>query len=183
MQRRVNLSIALMILMAVLVPLVHAQDAGTTGSVCVLAYEDSNENGVRDSGEVPLPGISVNLAVETDIIVQNFITTQENRPFCFDELTPGDYTLYFDDSPNHHPTRQTKTDPFVVQANQRIRVEFGAVSESPLLQPGSPEAIEQANNAGGQLETTSRLLIAALGAVVVMVFMFGFGVVIASIIY
>jgi hypothetical protein len=64
-----------------------------------------------------------------------------------------------------------------------VRVEFGAVSESALLAPDSPEAIEQAGNSGGQLETTSRLLIAALGSVVVMIFMFGFGVVIASIIY
>ena len=51
MQRQVNLSIALLILLAVAVPLLHAQDSGTSSSVCVLAYEDINENSARDSGE------------------------------------------------------------------------------------------------------------------------------------
>jgi hypothetical protein len=183
MQRRVNLSIALLILMAVVMPALHAQD-DVTAAVCVLAYEDLNENSERDSGEVSLPGISVNLAVDTDVIVRTFITTQENRPHCFENLTPGtSYTLYFDDSANHRATTRNVSDPFSLDAGARVRVEFGAVSESALLAPDSPEAIEQASSGGGQLETTSRLLIAALGSVVVMIFMFGFGVVIASIIY
>jgi len=180
MQRRVNLSIALLILMALIAPAVHAQDSGLTAAVCVLAYEDINENGERDSGEVAMPGISVNLAVETDIIVRTHLTTLENRPYCFESLTPGtSYTLYFDESANHRGTSQNSI-AFSIAANERVRVEFGAVSESALLTPGSPEAIEQAGNSGGQLETTNRLLIAALGSVVVMIFMFGFGIVIAS---
>ena len=182
MQRRVNLSIALLILLAALVPAVRAQDGDTASAVCVLAYEDSNENSARDSGEVPLPGINVNLAVDTDVIVQSFITTQEPSPFCFEDLAPGMYNLYFDDSANHRATTQNSTQ-FTLAGGQRVRIEFGAVSESALLAPDSPEAIEQANNAGGQLETGNRLLVAALGSIFVMIFMFGFGVVLASIIY
>lgn len=181
MQRRVNLSIALLILLAVVVPALHAQD-GNTSAVCVLAYEDSNENSARDSGEVPLPGINVNLAVETDVIVQSYITTQEPSPHCFEGLAPGDYNLYFDDSANHRATTQNSTQ-FTLGGSQRVRIEFGAVSESALLAPDSPEAIEQANSNGGQLETTYRLLVAAMGSIFVMIFMFGFGIVIASIIY
>jgi hypothetical protein len=184
MQRRVNLSIALLILLAVIVPALHAQDGGTSSMVCVLAYEDVNENSARESGELPLPGINVTLAVETDVIVQRYITTQDNSPFCFEGLTPGvSYTLYFDESANHRATTKNISDPFALDAGARVRVEFGAVSESALLAPDSPEAIEQANSVGGQLETTNRLLVAALGSVIMMIFMFGFGIVLASIIY
>ncbi|NJO71078.1 MAG: hypothetical protein HC825_03955, partial [Oscillatoriales cyanobacterium RM1_1_9] len=80
------------VLLFAAIPLVAAQD---TSSVCVLAYEDANENGSRDTGELPLPGISVHLAVDTDVIIQSHITSQENDFFCFENLPPTLYTLTF----------------------------------------------------------------------------------------
>lgn len=169
-------------LMFVLVPGGIAQEGTPFGSICVLAYEDINENSVRDAGEVPLPGVPVYVAIETDLIIQSYITTQDNKPYCFEGLTPGVYNLYFADSPNHRATTQNSA-ALSLEAAQRFRVEFGAVAQPALLESGTPEAVEIENSQGGQLDTVNRVLIAALGAFFVMIFMLGLGVVIASFIY
>jgi len=154
--------------------LAHAQETGS--SICVLAFEDANENGVRDAGEVPLSGISAHLAIETDIIFQTYISDAENRPHCFEGLPNGVYNLYFADSVSHRATTQNSA-AISLEGTQRVRVEFGAVSLSPFAESSTTDPTDK------QLATTERLLIAALGSVVLMIFMFGFGVAIAGFIY
>jgi SdrD B-like domain len=146
-----------------------AQDSNT-GAICVLTFEDSNENGTRDEGEVPLAGIAVNIAVQNDVIIRNHITTSEDSPYCFNDLSNGTYTLSFADSPNHRATLQNSTE--VTLEGDTIRTEFGAVSLPPFAESVQTDP---------PLETGSRLLVALLGALLVMLFMAALGGVIAAI--
>lgn len=153
----------------------QAQDTASTGNLCVLAYEDTNTNGTRDNGEAVFPGINVNLAVNTDVIIATHIT-QESDAYCFENLAPNTYHLYFADSPNHQATTVNQT-ALEIKAGDRLRVVFGAVATEPVR----TEA--EAANTGETLTASHRVMIALLGAVVVMVFMLGFGIVLASVLY
>jgi hypothetical protein len=153
----------------------HGQESGS--AICVLAFEDANENGLRDTGENPLPGIAVNIAINTDVIVASHVTTDQNDHFCFEELTSGVYNLYFADSPNHRATTQNSA--ALALDNERIKVDFGAVSLSPFADETTTTA--PAADIDDELALSTRLLIAALGTVFVMIFMLGLGVMIASV--
>ena len=165
-----------------LMPLrVMAQDSGSTNtsSVCVLAFEDNNENGVRDAGEIPLPGISVHLAVNTDVIVRTHITTADNRHYCFENLENNIYNLYFAESVNHRATTESSA-AVQLENSQRFRVEFGAISQSPFRDAADAATEEDTSE---ELDTSTRLIFAAVGAILVMLFMFGLGIIVASILY
>ncbi len=59
--------------------------------VCVLLYEDSNQNRILEGGETALAGGSIRIEDGNGAVVAERETTGE-EPFCFDVLAPGDYT-------------------------------------------------------------------------------------------
>lgn len=146
--------------------------AQTTGEICVVAYEDTNENSSRDPSEVPLSGILVTIARD-DIIVQNHLTTDETRPYCFVGLPGGQYTVTFEDSLNHRPTMQNSVS-VALEPPQRLSLEFAAVQVSAF------ETDEASPTTDEELSRGQRLILATLSALVVMVLMSGFGIMIGS---
>src|SRR5574341_768663 len=176
MQRQIILAILIVL---ILVPAFSANAQGN--AICVFAFQDTNENGVRNDDEGALPGINVNLAIETDIIIATAITTQEDEPYCFENLVPGVYNIYFPDSPNHRATTQSSA-AMEIHAGQHIRVEFGAQPEEPIRLQNDP-AMPNNPTANTRLTTTTRILLALLGTIIVMIFMIGFGAVVVSVMY
>jgi hypothetical protein len=162
------------ILVTLTLSVAHGQESSS--AICVLAFEDANENGLRDTGELPLPGVAVNIAINTDVIVASHVTTDQNDHFCFEGLASGVYNLYFVDSPNHRATTQNSA--ALALGAERIKVDFGAVPLSPFAD--EPTATTTAVDTTDELALSTRLLIAALGTVLVMIFMLGLGVMIAS---
>jgi hypothetical protein len=67
----------------------------TTSSLSGFVYVDSNANGVRDSGERPLPNVAIRLW-GTDVLkrpVNLTTTTDANGAYRFTGLTPGSYVI------------------------------------------------------------------------------------------
>ncbi|NJL92906.1 MAG: hypothetical protein HC915_03880 [Anaerolineae bacterium] len=155
---------------------VHAQQSNN--AICVLAFADDNRNGVRDGGELPLPEIGVHLGLPDGLIFATHITTTQSSPFCFDGLPGGEYSLRFAESVNHQPTTQNSV-TIPVENGQRIRVEFGAAPQAPILTEDAQRLLQPAEET--RLATSGRLLLALLAAVVVMVLMVGFGAVVVSV--
>jgi hypothetical protein len=65
------------------------------GSIAGVVYLDANRNGVRDTGEAGVPGVTIALA-GTDILnnaVNRTGTTDANGDYLFDQLMPGTYQL------------------------------------------------------------------------------------------
>jgi hypothetical protein len=58
-------------------------------------YIDANDNGLRDTGEVPLAGVVVNLLGTTDpgLLAATSVSTDASGTYRFDNLRPGDYTI------------------------------------------------------------------------------------------
>ena len=164
---------ALVILVAILIALlsgapVRAQQTGS-GSICVLAFEDDTHSGARQSGDALLSDVSVNLMVNDKVVIANHVTDGK-EPFCFPDLPAQQYTVSFS-SPLYEPTTLTSY-TFSLAAGERVTREFGAAK----LQA---TAAATASGPGGLTATTpGRIGISAAGAVLVMDFIGGIGLII-----
>ena len=143
------------------------QQAG--GSVCVLAYEDTNRNGTRDPGEALLADVSVDLMVNEKVVIANYVTDGKET-HCFDNLPPQPYTVSFS-SPLAQPTTLTSF-TFDLGAGERAQREFGAVRAA------ATDAAPPGSTVNVRATTPVRIGLSALGAVAVMVFIAAVGMII-----
>ena len=63
---------------------------GDGGDVCGVVFEDTNENGQRDSGEPGLPGWTVNLVDGQNSIS---VVTDNDGNYCFENVASGSFTV------------------------------------------------------------------------------------------
>ena len=124
-----------------------AQDAG--GAICLVAYADTNSNGVRDTGEGALAGANFNLATD-GVIVGTHITTGSDAPYCFENLSPATYTLTLLESPTYRITTAAQDTYTLASGEQRPAVAFGAVPV-PLQNLGSTVDADLAQAAPGAI--------------------------------
>ncbi len=66
------------------------QSADPITGVCVLMFDDSNQNRIREQGEGLLAGGTIALSLE-GATVETYPTDGSSEPHCFEELAPGDY--------------------------------------------------------------------------------------------
>jgi LysM repeat protein len=62
-------------------------------AVCVLMFNDSNQNNIRDANEGLLGSGIITLRAENSSAVQEYVTTGETEPYCYLDLEPGDYNV------------------------------------------------------------------------------------------
>jgi hypothetical protein len=138
-----------------------------TSSICVVVYNDANQNGSRDAGEVGLPNANLSLRSPANVLIANHIT-DSSTPYCFNTVAAGQYSL----SVSSALYRFTTPDPivFVAVANQPRLYEFGAVA----LPTQNTEPVPAT---GLVLNLPLRLGLSALGAVAAMIVFVGLGLV------
>ncbi|MFP4321057.1 MAG: SdrD B-like domain-containing protein [Anaerolineales bacterium] len=173
---RIMISMSLLVLFLGMWTVAWAQEAN--GSICVLAYEDTNANGQRDTGEGPLPGIPVYITMGDGINIRSHITTTQDAPHCFVGLPAGSYGIRFADSPNHQPTTEQSAN--IELTGQRVSAQFGALSAEVWPEDDATTAAVDATSEE-QLSTVNRLLLAGLGTIVIVLLLLGIGAVILSI--
>ncbi|UCC65380.1 MAG: hypothetical protein JSV36_10190 [Anaerolineae bacterium] len=61
-----------------------------TGTICVMAFEDHNGNGVQDPADGRLPGALITIS-NAQGVVDEYITNGFDEPHCFRGLSPGSY--------------------------------------------------------------------------------------------
>lgn len=134
----------------------QAAEATGNGTVCVMSYEDSNANGIRDGGEITLAGITFAVSDSTQIVAQ--YTTDGNEPYCFTELVPGTYIVSWTGDQYTATTDQTWATS--VAAGATVSREFGA-------QPSGEAANDTDNKSDreGGLPIWATALIGAIGVV------------------
>jgi len=109
------------------VPQFHPAAAAQTtpSAICVSAYTDANGNGMRDSGETSLAGVKVHLLLSGAVIATHITAAQES--YCFENLTPGIYTVRFASSPTYRITTSNEG-TFEIASGQRLTIDaVGAV--------------------------------------------------------
>ncbi len=172
---RVRAAAICIILSAALIgtpPAALAQTPASTGSVCVLAFNDANKNGGRDPGEGALSDVGVSLMVGQNVIIANYVT-DGSEPHCFPNLSAQQYTVSFS-SPLYEPTTLSEF-TFVLAPGEPASREFGAVAKT-----STGNATPEATGLNIPMTTPVRIGLSALVAVLAMAFVAAIGMIIYS---
>ncbi len=87
------LIVAVMLLMGTTAVFAAPHAQASTGQICVLAFDDQNGNGVRDTDEPLLAGVGFTLADSSGAQPRTYKTDGNSEPYCFSSLAPGSYTI------------------------------------------------------------------------------------------
>ena len=134
------------------------------GSLCVLAYEDADQNGRWDVGERLLSARQIQLMDREGNLLAEHITDGESEPYCFEGLTPGTYqlvkkTLIGDGTVSMQAS---------VVSGESITVEFGdrvppTSTPEPPATP-TPKPVSPLTALGGSIYRASGILVLFLAA-------------------
>lgn len=159
------LLLAVMLVMAAFP--IQAQD----GQFCVQAFEDRDGDGQRDPGEPPITrGIGANLLNASGIVQQTALIdnapTSAQGVICFLNLPDGQYTMTITSADYSATTLDNMTVDLDAETSTLTTLfEFGA------QRLNDPLAALDAETAEGELDeaTLERIIVAAIGALIVMV--------------
>lgn len=105
------------------------------GRICVLVYDDLNQNNIREAGEGLLPNAPVRL--EGNGYSQAYTTDGVLDPICYTELTPGLYTLTSEGPPGYGIVRSSRL-VVNVQLGSDFLIQFGAAQGVEVAQVPTP---------------------------------------------
>jgi len=71
------------------------------GVIRVLAFDDRNGNGIRDTGEKLLAGARIDLSNMQRTPIASHVTDGSSEPYAFEGLAPGNYVVTETDPPGH----------------------------------------------------------------------------------
>lgn len=156
---------------------IPARAQAQPAAICVSTFADTNGNGVRDADEGALAGVNVNLSTGGAIIATH-ITAEGESEYCFENLLRGEYTVRFTEAPTYHITTP-REGAFLLDAEERLTVDPLGAIPVPLDQLRADLIAEHAAQQGADepLDTATRLLLATVGSMMVMLFMIGLGAV------
>jgi LysM repeat protein len=139
-------------------PVVNAK-----GIICVLGYEDSNQNGLRETEESAFAGVTFVVSSSSQT-VGTYTTNGSPEPYCFTDLTAGSYTVSW-----VNDAFQATTEPIWtadVQPGSTLVHEFGVYSGN------APDTTDEGEASGGG---SNRIVTALIAAVGVILFLGGLG--------
>ena len=144
-----------------------------TGTICVVAFEDHNGNGVQDPADGRLSGALITVSNERGL-VEEYVTNGFDEPHCFRGLSPGHY---FVSEVNPGGYRSTTHDDWGVSVVDvaKIHVAFGDYSPqeaTPTPRPTPtplPPPPTMSGNLFKSLYNASGIILLSLGVVLVVV--------------
>ncbi len=149
------------------------------GAICVTTFADTNGNGIQDTGETALAGMNVNL-ITGGAIIATHIMAEGEESYCFENLLRGEYTVRFTDAPTHRFTTP-REGTFTLDEGERLVINPVGAVPVPIQQVRAEFAARSAEQDAAQpLDSGTRLLLATVGSMLVMLFMVGLGVVLVG---
>lgn len=115
-----------------------------TGTICVLAFDDGNRNGVRDGIEGPISRVTITL-FDGQAIVATQTSNALQGQNCFPGLLPGPYQV-FQSMPSNRQMTTADSVPVELQGGQSVLVLFGSTAAAPAAtrapqEPTSPTPV------------------------------------------
>jgi len=131
-----------------------------TGQICVLAFSDTNGDGVYTNPDEPLlAGVNFKLVNEAGKS-QNYTTDGSSEPYCFGNLAVGQYTVQARPDAKKVKGEATTPGQWVVPlaGGAQYDISYG-------VQVGSQPAESAASSGGGggSMSTLGRIVIGLLG--------------------
>ncbi len=132
----------------------------STGQICVLAFSDTNGDGVYTSPDEPLlANVNFKLVNEAGKS-QNYTTDGSSEPYCYSSLPVGQYTVQAKPDAKRVQGEATTPGQWVVPlaAGAQYDISYG-------VQVGSQAAGNTASTSGssGGMSTLARLVVGLLG--------------------
>lgn len=127
--------------------------ADMPAQVCVLVFNDVNQNRLQEVGEAMLAGGAVML-IKDNQLFDDYTTTGENEPYCFSDLPEGDYLISA-----FSPEGFGLTTPSQLLVRPApgwiINVAFGAAEGvSPQIAPFDVPATPEGDGASGKIASS-----------------------------
>jgi murein DD-endopeptidase MepM/ murein hydrolase activator NlpD len=151
--------------------------ASTTASVCVLLFNDADQNRIQEQGEDLLKGGTISIQDST-AAVGTYETDGTSEPHCFEELPAGEYTAAVT-APDGYGLTTPNQLRLLVNPGTVVNLSFGAAqgvqaapiptsdSAAPVAQTVTEETAPQRSLAD-QLLSISGLIVFGLAAVVLL---------------
>jgi hypothetical protein len=148
-------------------PTPTAPPVPTTGQICVQAYNDLNGDGQRSADEILLPGVVVTLS-DASGPRTTYTTDGVSEPYCFADLTLGDYQLAI-----KPPANYVSTTPGAMTINLSAGIKpdvmYGARRGGPAPTPTSSPSDGGAST-GKSLASIVRTVLIVAGVLVLIGF-------------
>jgi LysM repeat protein len=148
----------------------------TQAQVCVILFDDANQNRIQESGESLLSGGTIILALGSDTL-GSYTTDGTSEPHCFQDLNPGDYVALAT-APDGYGLTTPDQLRLQAKAGPAINIAFGAAQgvQPAIVPPVDTGAVEppvqeeaQSSSAANQLMANSGLIVFGLAAVVLVI--------------
>jgi LysM repeat protein len=144
-------------------------------AVCVLMFNDANQNNIRDTEEALIANGIITLRAENSSDEQQYTTTGESEPFCFSGVETGEYVVNAT-APTGFGLRR---DSLLVNvpAGQQFLVRFAAVeglemaaapTNAPDAEPTPQPIVEEAASGTRNLRNIAGIIVFALAGVVLV---------------
>ncbi len=149
--------------------------SATTAQVCVLLFDDANQNRIQENGETLLAGGELSLLKGSEA-AGTYTTDGAGEPHCFEELASGDYVVSAK-APEGYGLTTPDQLRVQLQPGSTINLIFGAAQGVQPVQPPTADASvallntpapETAPSATNQLLSISGLVVFGLAAVVLV---------------
>ena len=150
-------------LLAFKLPVVQAAASAQqgTGQICVLAFSDTNGDGVYTEPDEPLlAGVNFKLVNEAGKS-QNYTSDGSSEPYCFGNLAVGQYTVQARPDAKKVQGEATTPGQWVVPlaGGAQYDISYGVqVGSHPAESPASTSG-----SGGGSMSTLGRLVVGLLG--------------------
>ncbi len=150
--------------------------SAVTAQVCVLLFEDTNQNRIQETGENLLAGGVISLLKGSDS-AGSYTTDGKGEPHCFDKLAAGDYVVAAS-APSGYGLTTPDQLRVQLQPGSTINLIFGAAQGVQPVQPPTADAnavamavtpsSSQPAPLANQLLSISGLVVFGLAAVVLI---------------
>lgn len=110
------------------------------GGVCVLMFNDIDQNRIQGPDEGLIDGGILTLRDSRDRALDSYTTTGRNEPFCFRGLTPGEYAITAV-APSGSGLTTPERLTLRIQPGIQFQVRFGAAGGVPVAIVPTPDAV------------------------------------------
>lgn len=171
-----------LLILMVLGGMIGVTAAQSGGQFCMRAFEDRNSNGTLDAGEPLITrGISVNLLDAQNVTIASALLDQSPTSaqgvVCFQQLPAGQYTMNIT-SADYTSTTPTTMTTALADGDLPVVMEFGGRRAAALVTPTPVPT-----NGGLDRDSLARIVISALGTLVVVAGMVVLGVFIYALVF
>jgi LysM repeat protein len=142
-----------------------AQVAVNANKLCVLAFNDTNGDGIRQPDEAPVAGASFKIIDAQGSSVATYTSSNESDPHCFTDLAAGSYTVDVQPAPGTSATSDKRWG-VALTSGSTVNINFGSEGGGTTDANTQPEAAPEKSSGGSSI---GGLLGGAIGLILLLV--------------